>query len=151
MVRSTEGKHPSYFEAVLQLRDCSEKIIEYVEEQIIRYKIPLAKVMKLKKGIDFYLADNQFTRALGKKLQIKFGGDYNVTSSLWGRKSGKEVYRLTVLFRSIGFKKHDTVEFEGERYNVKMLLGTKLMLQNEKTGQKIQVKYKDIEQVKKIE
>jgi len=135
---------------VLQLRDCSDEIIDYVREQITRYKIPLAKVMKLKKGIDFYLADNQFTRALGKKLQVKFGGDYNVTASLWGRKSGKEVYRLTVLFRFIGFKKHDTVEFEGERYKVKLLLGTKLMLQNEKTGQKIQVKYRDIEMVRKI-
>ena len=148
MVRSTAGKHPSYFEAVLQLRDCSEEIVDYVAEEIDRHKIPLAKLVRLKKGVDFYLADNQFTRALGKRLQAKFGGDYRVTASLWGRKSGKEVYRLTVLFRSIGLKKRDKVEFEGERYQVKLMLGNKVMLQNEKTGQKIQVRFKDIANVR---
>tara|TARA_Y100000310_G_scaffold342358_1_gene445301 strand:+ start:134 stop:592 length:459 start_codon:yes stop_codon:yes gene_type:complete len=150
MVRSLEGKHPSYYEAVLQLRDCSEDIIDYVREQIDKKDIPLAKIVRLKKGIDFFLADNQFTRALGKKLQVKFGGDYQVTSSLWGRKSGKEVYRLTVLFRYVGFRKHDKVEYQGEKYQVKMLLGTKVMLQKEKTGEKIQVRFRDIGEVKLV-
>ena len=151
MVRSLVGKHPSYFEAVLQLRDCSDEIIDYVRSEIDKHEIPLAKAMTVKGGVDFYLADNQFTRALGKRLQSKFGGDYNVTSSLWGRKSGKEVYRVTVLFRSIGIKKHDKVLFEGERCTVKLLLGTKMMLQKEKTGQKIQVRFRDVDRVKKIE
>ncbi len=151
MVRSLEGKHPSYFEAVLQLRDCADEIIEYVRAEIDKHEIPLAKAMTVKGGVDFYLADNQFTRALGKRLQTKFGGDYNVTSSLWGRKGGKEVYRLTVLFRSIGLKKHDEVEFEGERYQVKLLLGNKVMLQKHKTGQKIQVRFRDIDKIRIVE
>tara|TARA_Y100000310_G_C20596202_1_gene770639 strand:+ start:784 stop:1236 length:453 start_codon:yes stop_codon:yes gene_type:complete len=148
MVRSLEGKHPSYYEAVLQLRDCNDEIIIYVRAELDKHQIPVAKAMPVKGGVDFYLADNQFTRALGKRLQTKFGGDYKVTASLWGKRKGKEVHRLTVLFRSIGLKKHDKVEFEGEKYQVKLLLGNKVMLQKEKTGQKIQVRFRDIDKVK---
>ena len=32
MVRSIEGKHPRYFEAILQLRDVSEEVIDFVDK-----------------------------------------------------------------------------------------------------------------------
>ena len=31
MVRNLTGKHPSYFESILQLRDCSDEVYDFVE------------------------------------------------------------------------------------------------------------------------
>lgn len=148
MVRDISKKRPEYYEAILQLRNCDEEVIVFVEGGISEEGIYTAKVRKVKGGLDYYLADSKFTKALGKKLQEKFGGDYKVTASLWGRKEGKEVYRLTVLFRRVGFKKGDIVEYKGEDYVVK-LIGKDIMLRNIKTKKKVHVKYKEMKKIRK--
>ena len=148
MVRTLAGKHPQYFEAILQLRDISQDVINVVEEEISRVQMPVAKEVKLKNGSDYYLADKDFTKALGKRLQQQFGGELLVTASLFGRKDGKEIYRVTVLFRQAPFKKGDVVEYQGEEYEVK-LVGKGIFLQNKKTGKRAHVKYKDMKEIKK--
>ncbi len=148
MVRDISGKRPEYYEAVLQLRDCGGEVVRFAEEEIREEGIYVAKTKKVPGGIDYYLADKNFAKSLGKKLRGRFGGDYKITSSLWGRKEGKEVYRLTVLFRGIGFKKGERVVYEGEEYEVK-LMGKDIMLQKVKTGEKVHVRYKELEKIKR--
>ena len=148
MVRDTSGKHPGYFEAILQLRDCKEEVINFVEEEIGMERIYVAKTIKVRGGIDYYLGDNNFTKKLGKKLREKFGGNLKVTASLWGRKEGKEVYRVTVLFREMEFKKGDVVIFKGEEYEIK-LMGKDIMLKNVKAGKKVHVRYKEMDRMRK--
>jgi NMD protein affecting ribosome stability and mRNA decay len=148
MVRSIEGKHPNYFEAVLQLRDVTKEVVEYVEDEFVRTKLIVAKKIKLKNGFDYFLADNEQTRALGKRLQQKFGGEIKTTSSLQTKKDNKELYRVTVLFRLPPFAKNDFVEYQGEEWNIS-ILGKEIHLQNSKTGKKSRVKYKDMKSVKK--
>ncbi len=75
MVRSIESKRPEYYEATLQLRDLEDDVINYVEKEIVRVKLYIAKKIKIKNGFDYQLSDNELTRALGKRLQQKFGGD----------------------------------------------------------------------------
>lgn len=148
MTRNLEQKHPLYYEAVLQLRDTSQEVIDFAEDEIARVGLKVAKTVRLKNGFDYYLSDNSLTRALGKRLHEKFGGEHKTTASLWGVKKGKEVYRVTVLFRGIPFDKGDLVEYRGETYKVK-ILGKDIMLQHIKTGEKVHVKYKEMEQVKR--
>ena len=147
MVRSLEGKHPKYYEAVLQLRDVTQEVVDLVEEEIHRTKHSVSKVVELKNGLDYYLADNALTRALGKLLQQKFGGELTVTASLHTKKDDKEMYRVTVLFRLPHFKKGDTVVYEGEEHVVK-IMGKEIFLQHTKTGKKARVKYKDMKRIK---
>ena len=149
MVRSIQGKHPEYYEAVLQLRNITSTILDFVYREIDRGRVHLAKEVELKNGRDIYLSDNDFTRSLGKKLQETFGGEYNLTASLFGRKSGKEIHRLTVLFRGILFTKGDLVEYQGDQYKVK-ILGKDILLQEVKTGKKVHVKYGEMNQIKII-
>jgi NMD protein affecting ribosome stability and mRNA decay len=144
MVRTLAGKHPLYYEAVLQLRDLSEEVLAFAEKQIIKNRIPIAKKVKLKNGYDYFLADNQFTKALGKKLQQHFGGHQEVTASLHTKKDGKDLYRVTVLFRGIPFQKGDEVIFKGDPYIVKAM-GKDLLLVGQK---KIHVKWKDAGEIK---
>lgn len=150
MVRSVTGKHGLYFEAVLQLRDTNQKIVDYVCSEIEKYKIPIAKIEEVRGGIDFYIADNAFTKSLGKRLQEKFGGELINTSSLHTEKKGKKLYRGTVMFRSASFRKGDFVEYGGDDYKV-ITLGKEILLQEKKSGKKLHVKYNEMNKIKKIE
>ncbi len=72
MVRTLEGKHPNYYEAILQLRNPDQEIVNYVESEMFRVNMPVTKVEEVKNGLDYYVADNQFTNGLGKRLQSIF-------------------------------------------------------------------------------
>ncbi len=150
MVRDLTDKHPNYFEANVQLRDVSQEVVTFVEEEIKRAKILVSKVEDVKNGVDYYLADVNQAKALGRLLQTRFGGDFKMTSSIYGRKDGKEIYRVTILFREAPFRKKDTVEYQGEKYQV-IAMGKDIMLKHQKNHQKIHVKYKEMDQMKKVE
>ena len=142
-----QGKHAQYFEATLQLRNPSEEILDFVQNEIEKADIHIAKTVELKNGLDHYLSDNNFAKTLGKKLQQQFGGELTVTASLYSRKDGRDIYRLTVLFRALQFKKGDIVNFKGENYEIKNI-DKEIFLQKVKTNEKIRVKYKDMQQLK---
>ena len=147
MTKPNHGKNSEYYEAILQLRDVSDEVIDFVDKEIEKKNILVAKTKKVTNGHDYYLGNGNLTRNLGKTLQEKYGGEFTVTATLFTRKEGKPVYRLTVLFRAMPFKKGDQVEYHDETYNV-IMSGKKLMLQHLKTGKKIQVWYKDMKKVK---
>ena len=143
MVRSIEGKHPNYYEATLQLRLVDQEIIDFVEKELRDTKIPISKVEEVTNGLDYYIADNQVTRAVGLHLQQRFGGELNITSSLFSRKDGKEIYRTTVLFRKTPFNKGDIVVYGGDEYLVKAM-AKEITLIGVKTKKKLRFKYKDM-------
>ncbi len=137
--KAWEGKHPLYFEAIMQLRNVQ---IEHVQRAVNihdKAKVPIPKTVEQKTGIDLYSADAKTTKAAAKNLQKKYGGIYLVTAKLFSEKDGRTIYRLTVLYRAPHFKRGDLVMYKGETYEVK-LLQDKVVLQNPKTGKKIQLK-----------
>ncbi len=150
MVRDMKGKRPQYFEATLQLRNPTQEVVTFVEEEIARAKIYVAKVVELKTGLDYRLADNSFTLALGRKLQQRFGGELTLSSSLFSQKDGKDIHRGTVLFRKPNFAKGDTVIYGGEEYTVKAM-GKDILLIGITNPQKKHVKYSDMKRIKKKE
>ncbi len=149
MVRNPVDKHGLYFEGTLQLRDVSQEVLDFVEDELERSGVKVSKVMEVKGGFDFLLSDNNFTKALGKKLQELFGGELKSSAKLHTMKGDKELYRGTIMFRPAGFHKGDLVVYKGDNYIVNGLYKT-MWLQNEKTGEKIQLKYKEMELVKKV-
>ena len=91
-------------------------MVNFVETEIIKENIHLAKTLEVKNGIDYYLADNDFAKSLGKHLQQRFGGVLTISATLYSRRDGRDINRLTILFRALMFKKGDTVHFKGENY-----------------------------------
>ncbi|MFH1682441.1 MAG: NMD3-related protein [Candidatus Woesearchaeota archaeon] len=150
MLKRLEGKRPKYYEAILQLRDFEKEVEQFVKKEIDREDARVAKVKSVRGGLDYYLADKNFTKNLGKKLVDKFGGEYIVTGSLWGKKDGRDVYRTTVLFRCFAFKKGDLVEYEGEQYYIKILTQKEIVLQHQKSGEKVRVRYKEMKRIRKV-
>ena len=149
MVKSIEGKHIEYYEAILQLREITAEVLEFVKKEIKKAQVHVAKIKEVTNGYDFYLADNSFTRQLGRKLQGKFYGEVLLTTSLVGRKKDKDMHRFTVLFRGISYSKGDVVEYQGEKYVVRGL-GQEILLQQTTTGRKVNVKWKKSREVNKV-
>ena len=150
MSPSTQSyKPPQYFEAILQLREVTPEIIQFAEREITKTKLTLAKKVELESGYDYYLSDHRLTQTLGRKLFLTFGGEFKITSSLWGRKKDKDIYRLTVLFRGIPFKKGEMVEYRGDKYEIKSL-GKDILLQRAITGEKMHLKYSEQRNLRKV-
>ena len=98
-----QEKSDQYYEAVLQLRDNPPKeAINCVVNAVNKRKgVFIAKQVKLKTGIDFYISSQRFTRTLGKLLKKSFKGKLVESKKLYGmdRQKSKLIYRGTVLFR----------------------------------------------------
>ena len=137
--------HDKYFEGILQLRNPTKEIIGFAKNQIEKSKIFVANEIKLKNGIDMYLSSQRFLRALGTKLKKRFGGQLKTSRKLHtvSRKTGKRLYRVTVLFRCPEFKAGDTINYRGEKLKVKSI-GKKVFAQNIKTGKKLTIRFEDI-------
>lgn len=150
MVRTLTNQHPLYYEAILQLRDVSPQVIAFAEAEFLRHKITLTRCVRLPNGWDYYAVDKNFTKALGKRLQQQFGGELLTTASLYGQKDGKEIYRLTILFREAPFRKGEVVTYRGDKYTVQAL-GKEIVLQPMKGGKKFHRKYKEMALMRKQE
>ena len=79
-----------------------------------------------------------------------FGGEFKISAKLFTQKDGRDIYRLTVLFRGIHFKKGDSVMYKGDKYTLRVV-GKKAMLQNTETGKKVHVGKKDFRFLKQVE
>ncbi len=134
-----EGKHYLYYEAILQMRDVGIEQVDYAIEAIQKEGVPIPKTVPHDNGIDLYLADARFGKIIGRRMQDRFGGIYHVTAKLFSARDGQNIYRLTILFRGVPFVKGETVLYKGLPHVVKVL-GERVILQNAKTGKKIQFK-----------
>ncbi len=132
-----EIPHASYFEGILQLRNPNEEVIAFIKDTTLKDKRAIiVKEEDVNGGIDYYYSSQKYIQSLGKKLQQIFSGEYKVTSSLHTKsKMGKDLYRVTVLFRVLDFKKEDKFHDGDEEYEI-MFIEKQITAKNTKTGEK---------------
>ncbi len=149
-VKKKLAKHPLYYEAILQLRNPNKQVLNLVKGEVKRKKVGVAKIEKVKNGYDYYLADQRFARQAGKKLKSKFKGILKVTAKLYSisRQTGKQIYRLTVLYRRPSFKVGDVIVIQGEKMRIKSM--GKEVVGILESGKKVKYKFKDLERMKII-
>ncbi|MBS3136152.1 hypothetical protein J4401_04295 [Candidatus Woesearchaeota archaeon] len=132
-----------YFEGVLQLRDPTQQIIDYIEEEVSsNKKVHIAKSVRHKRGIDLYISSNKFLKDLGKKLKKKFTGELIYSNTLFTRNkfTSKDVYRGCVLFRHVPLKKGDVISYKGDEIEV-IYAGKEILGRNVRTSEKIHIKF----------
>ena len=98
----------NYFEGILQLRDVGDNILDFAIKEIRKNEnANIAKIKKVKNGVDIYLSPQKCLRSLGNRLQNEFGGQLLVSTKLHtiSRITGRELYRVNMLFRIPNFKK----------------------------------------------
>jgi|GEM_PF-1467262 len=149
-IKKELAKHPLYYEAILQLRNPNKQVLNLVKEEIERRKVGVAKIEEVRNGYDYYLADQRFSRQVGKKLKNKFKGILKVTAKLYSvsRQTGKQIFRLTVLYRRPSFKVGDAVTIQGEKMRIKSM--GKEVVGILESGKKVKYKFKDLERMKII-
>ncbi|MBN1645351.1 hypothetical protein JW851_04950 [Candidatus Woesearchaeota archaeon] len=140
-------KHSKYFEGILQLRNPSKELLDYVYKTIDRdNRAWISQEKKVRGGYDLYLSSQKYLRSLGKKLKERFPGALKTSRKLFTvqRSTGKRVFRVNVLFRLYPFKIRDTIEISGEKYQV-LKIDKQVTLQNIKSGKKEKFKPEEIE------
>lgn len=121
-----------YYEAILQLRGPERSLDKHVEadsERFVRDRVAsmrkssrevfVSKVEKVKGGLDFYFSTIPSARSIARELQKSMCAEFKESSSLWGRRAGEEIYRMTFLVRLPGFARGDVIEHEGKEYLVR--------------------------------
>ena len=105
----------NYFEAIIQLRgmdnftekqldDLLQKIREEVYSASLKDpQVFISKEEKVRGGHDIYLGENAYARQLAQRLHDQYGGEFKWSSSIFGRKEGRDLYRHTYLVRLPGF------------------------------------------------
>ena len=113
-----------YFEAILQVRppeggaekELVEKAAEIIHSEVERAadNVFISKEESLHGGMDFYLGSKGAAKTIAKLLQSRFGGEVTTSSTLQGRKGGKDVYRMTFLFRFPRFQAGSVLRVGGK-------------------------------------
>lgn len=131
-----------YFEGILQLRDVNGEVIDFVKRQTAkRNDVRISKIAKVRNGLDMYFTSQKYLRALGKKLQEHFKGEMIMSSQLFTvSRTGKELYRVNVLFRPSKLKKGDIITYRGSQLKI-IRLGNKIVCKYIDTGKSITLSY----------
>ncbi len=135
----------NYFEAILQIRgleglseDEIEKLLNHINDSTekIHLKDPnvfISRFEKVRGGYDFYMGENSFTKQMAQKLHDTYGGEAKWSSSLFGRKGGRDIYRHTYLVRLPGFVVGDYLIREEDTLKV-IKIARRIMVRSLKTS-----------------
>ena len=94
--------HADYYQAIIQLRPADPEVIRFLENSIANNgAVWIAKKIRLKTGIDYYISSNKFARSLGKKMKKSFKGVLKESTKLYSRDkhTSKDLHRVTICFR----------------------------------------------------
>jgi nonsense-mediated mRNA decay protein 3 len=121
-----------YYEAILQVRGPERTLPSETEADIERLvssraasmrkssrAVFLSRTERVKGGLDFYFSTISSARTVARELQDSLCAGFKESSSLWGRRDGKDIYRMTFLVRLPGFSKGDIVDHQGREYLVR--------------------------------
>ena len=147
MITRADTKHPQYFEGILQLRNPTDELIDWVKNQIATDgKAFISKEEQVQNGVDYYMSSQTYLRALGKKIIQKFQGVMKSSRSLHtvSRDTGRRLYRVNVLFKLTGLARGAIINFRGEKFEVMLLNKNQAQLKNMASGEKFWKKIEDL-------
>jgi NMD protein affecting ribosome stability and mRNA decay len=140
-------KGSQYFEGVLQLRDVNNEVIAYVKRDIaknVSKGVHITTSSVQNDSADFVLTSSKYLRAIGKTLENKFNGELTETVRLFSRdhSTGKDIYRLTVLFRMHGHRPGNIIaDKEGNKIKITKKTGKQVSGIDLQTGKRVFVKH----------
>lgn len=141
-------KHPEYYEAILQLRNVGNDIINFVREKIEASAVFVSKEIPSKNGVDLYLSSKLFAKKLCSLLQRKYGGMVKTSAKLFSvsRQTSKKIYRLTYLFKRPKFDLGDFIDFRGKHMKVREI--KKYVLAVDENGKRHRLRFDALEKAR---
>lgn len=137
---------PGYFEGMLQLRNPTKKIKEFVNRFLKENNVYVASKSKVGNGIDMKFSSNKMLLRLGKKLKSEFKGEMKISRRLYSqnRLTGRMVWRMTVLFSHYDLRIGQKINVRGEEFKIRRL-GDKVHCVSLDNGKKKFFDYKEIQ------
>ena len=78
----------------------------------------ISKETKLKEGLDIYVSSMECGRRISKQIVKKLGGGFSESRKLYGRKDGRNVYRVSFSVRLPAFTEGEKVEIGDKVFSV---------------------------------
>jgi nonsense-mediated mRNA decay protein 3 len=95
----------SYFEAILQVRTLKPKPDTLIDSKYV------TNAEEVRGGFDIYLTSTQYARKLEREFKEK-GYQVKESSKLFGKKDGRDIYRVSVLAKEPPFSEGDVLSYE---------------------------------------
>jgi len=138
MAQHTQNRKAGNFQGILQLRNPTKELIEWVQKTVAKdNKAAITFTTPVTGGVDMYFSSQKYLRALGKRIAENFKGELKSSRKLWtlDRVTSKEVYRVYVMFKLPSFKRGLAFSADGEKYKI-IRVGKVVQVQNLKSGEK---------------
>jgi nonsense-mediated mRNA decay protein 3 len=124
-----------YFEAILQVRTTNrnlsqkekEIIGDLIEKNISNSFSFVSKVVEINNGIDYYIGDKIVAEHIAILLKKKFHGIFKKSSTLVGKKDGRNVYRTTYLVRLPEYRSGDLIQMGDKIFKI-MKIGERVKM-----------------------
>jgi len=153
----------NYFEAIIQVRgsdrkmsrDEKQKIINQMDSMVASLSssdrnIFITKTEEIHGGLDFYMSSSTAARRMAKTLKDELGGKLTESSSLVGKKDGRDMYRMTYLVRLPEFLVGDIFKLDDRVYMVKRFMPKVVMVQDLETGATLNKPNLDLKKARKL-
>jgi NMD protein affecting ribosome stability and mRNA decay len=115
-------EHPKdYFEGILQVRDENKELLQWIHNKIVQDgRAAVAKEKKVKNGVDLYISDQHYLQNLGRKIKEHRPGILKTSKRLHtvDKMTSKHLYRVTVLYKPLPFKRGDVITYHGEQIEI---------------------------------
>ncbi len=134
------------YEGILQLRNPSLELLQFVKNQIRKSKVEVIKLRKLKQGYDLQLSSKKFLEKLARQFNNKFPGLLKTSHQLYSQHklTSKRISRLTVFFYHFPLKKGDIFSYQGGKYLVLAHTNTQVQVKEVNSGQKRSLHFEDL-------
>lgn len=147
-----------YYAAIVQVR--ADWRVPTDEELSIAENIAYASLVEadfvsreqlLKEGLDIYVSSAEYGQRISRAIVKSLGGSFSESKKLYGRKDGREIYRVTFLVRLPGFQQGDVVAIGDKRLTVENVVeGAGIEGTDMKTGDMVFVNKKELLKAKRV-
>jgi nonsense-mediated mRNA decay protein 3 len=147
-----------YYAGIVQIR--AEDRIPTDDELVLAEEIAYAslgevnfisKEVVLKEGLDLYVSSMECGRRISNEIVRRLGGSYSESQKLYGRKDGKNIYRVSFSVRLPGFKAGDMVQIDDRRISVEEVIeGRGVEGVDIDTGEKVFVSKRETTKARRI-
>ncbi|MEA2075951.1 MAG: NMD3-related protein [Euryarchaeota archaeon] len=147
-----------YYAAIVQIR--AEVRIPTDEELAVAENITysslgesdfVSKERMLKEGLDIYVSSAEYGRRISRTVVKELGGSFSESKKLYGRKDGRDIYRVTFLVRLPGFKQGEIVKIGNKKISVERVReGKGIEGVDMNTGEPVFVSKKEMMKAKRI-
>ena len=147
-----------YYAAIVQIRakdrvptDNELMVTEDIAYSSLGEEDFVSKEQMLREGLDIFVSSAECGRRISRAIVKKLGGSFSESNKLYGRKDGREIYRVTFLIRLPELREGEIVVIGGKEISVHNVIeGKGIEGVDITTGERVFVSKKELLKAKRV-